>query len=56
MNSFFDLSGPELIALASIFAIYISQQGLSSDELSTLAAFFSALGDNLGVLSSTNFY
>lgn len=53
MNSFFDLSGSELVALASILSIYISQ-GLSPDEIDTLAAFFSALGDNLGVLASTN--
>lgn len=53
MNSFFDLSGPELVALASIFSIYIGQ-GLSTDELATLASFFSALGDNLAILASTN--
>lgn len=53
MNSFFDLSGCELVALASLFSIYISQ-GLSTDELATLASFFSALGDNLAILASTN--
>lgn len=53
MNSFFDLSGSELVALASIFSIYISQ-GLSTDELATLASFFSALGDNFAILASTN--
>lgn len=53
MNSFFDLSGCELVALASIFSIYISQ-GLSSDELTTLAGFFTALGDNLAILASAN--
>lgn len=53
MNSFFDLSGPELVALAGIFSIYISQ-GLSSDELTSLAGFFTALGDNLAILASTN--
>lgn len=53
MNSFFDLSGPELVALASIFSIYIGQC-LSTDELATLASFFSALGDNLAILASAN--
>lgn len=53
MNSFFDLSGCELVAIASIFSIYISQ-GLSSDELTTLAGFFTALGDNLAILASAN--
>lgn len=53
MNSFFDLSGTELVALASILSIYISQ-GLLSDELATLAGFFTALGDNLAILASTN--
>ncbi len=53
MNSFFDLSSTELVALASILSIYISQ-GLSTDELATLAGFFTALGDNLAILSSAN--
>lgn len=53
MNGFFDLSGPELVALASILSIYIGQS-LSTDELATLASFFSALGDNFAILASTN--
>lgn len=53
MNSFFNLSSCELIALASILSIYIGQD-LSTDELATLASFFSALGDNLAILASTN--
>lgn len=53
MNNFFDLSGTELVALASILSIYISQS-LSSNELATLAGFFTALGDNLAILASTN--
>lgn len=52
MNCFNDLSGEEFIALASILAIYLGQ-GLTSDELSILANFFSALGDNFNILSST---
>lgn len=41
----------ELIALASSLAISIGQN-VSSDEANLLAAFFSALGDNLAILSS----
>lgn len=53
MNDFLsNLSGCEWIALASSFAIMLSQ-GLTSDEVSTLANFFSALGDNLDILAST---
>ena len=50
-----NLSGSNLIALASSLAVLISQD-LTSDELGSLAAFFSALGDNLAILAinSTN--
>ncbi len=52
MNDFLDhVSSYELIAFASIFAIMISQ-GLTSDEIATLAGFFTALGDNLGIIAS----
>lgn len=52
LNDFLDnVSSCELVALASIFAIMISQ-GLTSSEISTLGSFFSALGDNLGIISS----
>lgn len=52
LNDFLDnVSSCELIAFASIFAIMISQ-GLTSDEIGTLSNFFSALGDNLGIISS----
>ena len=44
-----NLSGSNLIALASSLAILISQD-LTSDEIGLLAAFFSALGDNLALL------
>ena len=43
-----NLSGSNLIALASSLAILISQD-LTSDEIGLLAAFFSALGDNLAL-------
>ena len=43
-----NLSGSNLIALASSLAILISQD-LTSDEIASLAAFFSALGDNLAL-------
>lgn len=43
-----NLSGSNLIALASSLAILISQD-LTSDEIGLLAAFFTALGDNLAL-------
>ena len=52
-NLFGNISGPELVAVAGIFAIMISQ-GLNQDEIATLASFFSALGDNLGIIGSSN--
>ncbi len=48
-----NISSTELIALAGIFAVMVSQ-GLSKDEIATLASFFSALGDNLSIISSAN--
>lgn len=52
MNDLLDnISSTELIALAGIFAVMISQ-GLNQDEIATFASFFSALGDNLGIISS----
>lgn len=47
-----NLNSSELIALASSLAIYIGQN-VTSDEAGILANFFSALGDNLGIISST---
>ena len=44
-------SGPSLVGLASSLAIFISES-LSNDEISTLAAFFSALGDNLAIIAN----
>lgn len=46
-----DLSGCELITLASIFAITISKN-LSNDEINILGDFFSAVGDNLSLIGS----
>lgn len=46
-----NLSGCELVALASIISVYIAD-GLSSEQISKLGAFFTALGDNLSLLSN----
>lgn len=43
-----NLSGSNLIALASSLAILISQD-LTTDEIGLLATFFTALGDNLAL-------
>lgn len=43
-----NLSGYNLIALASSLAILISQD-LTTDEIGLLAAFFTTLGDNLAL-------
>ena len=40
-----------LVLLASTLSIYISQ-GLSSDDIGILAAFFTAVGDNLALIAS----
>lgn len=45
-------SGCELVSIAGILAINISN-GLTSDEIGTLGNFFSALGDNLNIISGT---
>lgn len=45
-------SGNNLIALASSLAILISNE-VDTDELNILAAFFTALGDNLALISAT---
>ncbi len=46
-----NFSSTEWISLASSLSIIISQ-GLTSDEVATLASFFSALGDNLDIIAS----
>lgn len=52
MGGLFDLSGCELVSLASILAILISQD-LSVDEMSTLGNFFQALGTNLDTIAAS---
>lgn len=46
-----DLSGCNLIGLASSLSILLAQ-GLTPDEISILSAFFTALGDNLALISN----
>lgn len=46
-----NLSGSELVALASILAINIST-GLTPDEIDTLGNFFSSLGANLSTIAA----
>lgn len=46
-----NLSGCELVAIASIVAIELSEE-LSADEIDTLGNFFSALGSNLSTIAS----
>lgn len=48
-----NLSGTELVTLASIISIYISNE-LSADEIDTLGNFFSALGANLSTIGSAS--
>ncbi len=45
-----DFSNCELVALASSLSIAISNE-FSKDDLVILATFFTALGDNLAILS-----
>lgn len=46
-----DFSNCELVALASTISIAISKE-FSKEDLAILSNFFSAIGDNLGILSS----
>lgn len=48
---FSNLSGCNLIGLSSSLAIAISEN-LSIDEISSLAAFTTALGDNLAIIAT----
>ena len=48
---FNNLSGSELVALASIIAINMSSD-LGPDEIDTLGNFFSALGANLSTIAA----
>ena len=45
-------SGNSLIALASSLAILIAND-LNTEDLTVLAAFFTALGDNLALIATT---
>ncbi len=48
-----DFSPCELISLSSTLAISINNQ-FNKQDVITLAAFFTTLGDNLALLSSTS--
>ena len=45
-------SGCDFVGLAASVAIYISKQ-VDPDNLDILASFFSALGDNLGIIAAS---
>lgn len=47
-----DCSGFNLVALASSLAILISEN-FETDELDVLAAFFSALADNIAIIAAS---
>lgn len=47
-----DSNGCNLIALASSLAIFISKE-VETDNLNILAAFFSALGDNIAIIAAS---
>lgn len=51
MFDFNNFNGCELVGLASIIAISISQNS-SPEELDTLGNFFSALGSNLSTIAT----
>lgn len=53
MNCLSNLNGCELVTLANIIAISLSQ-GLTTDELAILSGFFNIIGDSLAALSTTN--
>ena len=50
MNCLSEINGSELVVLAAIFSIYLSQ-GLSADDIDTLGNFFTALGGNLTLIA-----
>lgn len=47
-----DLSGCELVALAGLLCVCISQK-LDCDDINTLGNFFSALGSNLSTIAAS---
>ena len=48
-----NLSGCEIVTLANIIAIGISQN-LTSDELALLGGFFTIIGDSLSTIAAAN--
>ena len=46
------LSGNELVGLASIISIFLSDS-LSTEELTILAVFVTTIGDNLAIIASS---
>lgn len=50
MSCLRELSGCELVTLANIIAIWLSQS-FTSDELVSLSGFFTIIGDSLATLS-----
>ena len=48
-----NLSGCEIVTLANIIAVTISQN-LTSEEMALLAGFFTIIGDSLATISLTN--
>ena len=48
-----NLSGCEIVTLANIIAIGISQN-LTSDEIALLGGFFTIIGDSLSTISVAN--
>lgn len=52
MNCLSNLSGCELVTLANIISIWLSQS-FEADELVALSGFFTIIGDSLAALSIT---
>ena len=52
MSCLSNLSGCELVSLSNLIAVSIAQD-LSSEEISILAALFTSIGDNLGIISTS---
>lgn len=52
MNFFNNLNGCELVTLANIISITLAQE-LSTEELISLAGFFTIIGDSLSTLASS---
>jgi hypothetical protein len=50
---FENCSGKSLVALATLFS-YILSEGLSNNDVNTLASFFTAVGSNLFLIAAVN--